>query len=173
MTRTEIERTALPTLLDRLTDLAPDQSSDRSATREQSIRDYRISVQRDVEDLLNTRRTIRTVTTQHPELYVSVHQYGLSDTTGIGIRTAEGRRTLVESITDTLERFEPRLSQPVVRIVTEDSESLSGVRFTVEALLRMSPSPEVVVFDTFLEVASGAYEVRDSGTGAAPAPAPR
>ncbi len=32
-----------------------------------------------------------------------------------------------------------------------------------EAMLRMDPSPEQIVFDTLLEVASGEYEVKESG----------
>ena len=41
------------------------------------------------------------------------------------------------------------------------------VRFQVEALLRMDPSPEHVVFDTVLEVARGEYAVEGEGAPAA------
>jgi len=34
------------------------------------------------------------------------------------------------------------------------------VRFVVEALLRMEPSPEQVVFDTVLEISSSTFEVK-------------
>lgn len=173
VSRTEIERTAQPTLLDRLTDFEPNVSADRPTNREASIREYRASVQRDVEDLLNTRRTIIEAGTELREVYASVHQYGLPDTTGIAVRTSQGQKTLLEAVRDTLERFEPRLLNPVVRITTESSEpGLPLVRFSVEALLRMSPSPEQVVFDTLLEVASGTYEVRDSVPGAPGGAAP-
>ena len=39
------------------------------------------------------------------------------------------------------------------------------LRFTVDALLLMEPSPEQVVFDTVLEVTSGSFEVK-GGTDA-------
>ena len=37
------------------------------------------------------------------------------------------------------------------------------VRFQVEAILRMDPSPEHVGFDTVLEVARGQYAVEGEG----------
>jgi predicted component of type VI protein secretion system len=39
------------------------------------------------------------------------------------------------------------------------------VHFVVEAMLRIDPQPEHVVFDTVLDTASGDYHVR-SGSGA-------
>ena len=37
------------------------------------------------------------------------------------------------------------------------------LRFVVEALLKMDPNPEQVVFDTVLELASGDYSVKGVG----------
>jgi type VI secretion system protein ImpF len=172
--RTEIERTAQPSLLDRLTDHAPGVSADPATTREASTRAFRDSVQRDVEWLLNTRRTIVAVPPYFPEVRRSVHEYGLPDTTGIPVATPEGQAQLLAALQDTLERFEPRLARPRVRFAAP-VEATGGrtphIRFVVEATLMMDPSPEQVVFDTVLEVASGEYEVNEGGGGVAP-PAP-
>jgi type VI secretion system protein ImpF len=163
MARTELERSVQPSLLDRLTDLAPDVPADPPVRAPVSARAFRDAVQRDVEWLLNTRRTIVAVPPTCPEVRRSVHEFGLPDTTGLPVSTREGRERLLEMLQDTLDRFEPRLGAPRVRIVEVDGGGgLPSVRFTVEALLRMDPSPELVVFDTVLEIARGEFDVRDS-----------
>jgi type VI secretion system protein ImpF len=158
--RTEIERTVLPSLIDRLTDLEPGRSADGQMTREQSAREFRVAVQRDVEWLLNTRRTIVEVPPTCPEVHASVHEFGLPDTTGIPVGTPEGRALLLEMLRDTLERFEPRLGNLNVKLADAQEVKVPQLKFTLEALLRMDPSPEHVVFDTVLEVARGEYEVQ-------------
>ena len=83
MGRTEIERTVRPTLLDRLTDTQPGLAGDPPVTREESERRYRVGVERDVEVLLNTRRTMVPAPAWCPELRHSVYDFGLLDTTGL------------------------------------------------------------------------------------------
>lgn len=163
MARTEIERTVQSSLFDRLTDEEPGISGDRSLTREDSERAFRRSVERDVEALLNTRRTMVPAPDGCPELRRSVYEFGLIDTTGTAVGTKVGRARLVESLQDAFERFEPRLGQPRVRLVAADQAGAPQMRFVIEATLRMDPSPEQMVFDTVLEVASGEYAVRDPG----------
>lgn len=177
--RTEIERTVQPSLVDRLTDLAPAVPADPPTTREASARAFRESVQRDVEWLLNTRRTIVPVPPYCAEVRASGHEYGLPDTTGVPVGTVEGRQALLAAIQDTIERFEPRLANPRVRFTASAEGGASGasaetlrapqLRFVIEATLRMDPSPEQVVFDTVLEVASGEYAVDAAAGGAPPA----
>lgn len=166
MARTELERSVQPSLLDRLTDEAPNVPADPPARAAESARAFRDAVQRDVEWLLNTRRTIVPVPPTCPHVRRSVHEFGLPDTTGLPVNTREGRDRLLEQLQDTIERFEPRLGAPRVRIVESNGgNGLPSVRFTVEALLRMDPSPELVVFDTVLEVARGEFDVRDTDAG--------
>lgn len=159
MARTELDRAVSPSLFDRLTDLAPREVADHTLSREESAAAFRRSVQRDVEALLNTRRTIVPVPAGCTEVLRSVHEYGLHDTTGIAVGTVEGRRRLTDDVQDSLKRFEPRLMN--VRVVLVESSQLKAqqVRFTIEATLRMDPSPEQVVFDTVLEVSRGTYDV--------------
>jgi type VI secretion system protein ImpF len=163
MARTEIERTVQPSLLDRLTDLEPDRATDAPTTREASAVSFRASVQRDVEWLLNTRRSIVVVPPSCPEVRDSVHEFGLPDTTGIPVGTTEGRHQLLTSLQDSLTRFEPRLANPRVKLGESEALKVPQLRFSVEATLRMDPNPEQVMFDTVLEVASGEYEVRETG----------
>ena len=70
---------------------------------------------------------------------------------------------LTNDIKDALQRFEPRLMNVSVRLTDSDQARASRVRFAIEATLRMDPSPEQIVFDTVLEIASGSYAVDENG----------
>jgi type VI secretion system protein ImpF len=166
--RTEIERSVLPSLLDRLTDLEPDLAGDPPTTREESARVFRMTVERDIERLLNTRRTADLAPDGCQELHHSAYEYGLPDTTGIAVSTKTGRDRLLQALQDTIARFEPRLTGVRVRLAEVGQVRAPQLRFVVDATLQMDPGgPEQVVFDTVLTVASGEYVVSD----APPAPA--
>ena len=161
MARTELDRAVLPSLLDRLTDEAPSQASDPPVSREESTRLFRQSVQRDLDSLLNSRRTIVMAGEGVPEVARSVHQYGIADFAGLTTSDAGWRDRLLENIRDSIRLFEPRLANVNVTLVGSEASEAQQVRFSVSATLLMDPSPEQVVFDTLLEVSSGAYVVQE------------
>ena len=167
MGRTEIERIVTPSLLDRLSDNQPGIAADPPVTREQSERNYRRGVERDVEALLNTRRAMIPAPDWCPELRRSVYDYGLVDTTGMPVGTKAGRDRLLATLQDAIERFEPRLGQPRIRLIDAQQVRAPQIRFVLEAVLVMDPGREDVVFDTVLQVASGEYDVHDADTSAA------
>ena len=70
-----------------------------------------------------------------------------------------GPQLLIEQVRDTLQRFEPRLDNVIVKLVDADEKQRLQVRFSIQATLRMDPTPEQIVFDTVLEIASGSYDV--------------
>jgi type VI secretion system protein ImpF len=161
--RTEIEHIVTPSLLDRLTDESPRLSIDTVMTRAESERSFRRSVERDVEHLLNTRRTMYPAPETLNEVRHSVYEYGLIDTTGIPVGTPGGRDSLLAALRDTIVRFEPRLAETRVMLVDADQASAPQLRFVVEAQLILDRERQQVVFDTVLEVASGEYDVKDKG----------
>ncbi|HEY0928785.1 MAG TPA: type VI secretion system baseplate subunit TssE [Gemmatimonas sp.] len=161
MARTELDRNVQPSLLDRLIDESPLDGADAPKTHEESARLFRISVQRDVELLLNTRRSIVPVDSMFREVRHSVHEFGLPDTTGISPGTPEGRQRLTDDVRDTILRFEPRLANVVVKLGESDRIKTPQVRFVVSATLRMDPTPEQIVFDTVLDMSTGAIDVQD------------
>lgn len=163
MARTEIDRAVQQSLLDRLTDEFPRESGDRTTNRDSSSRAFRASVQRDVEWLLNTRRSMVRTTEDHPQVAQSVHQYGLPDLTGFYLSVVSSRERLSEEILDTLRRFEPRLTNVQVKLNDLKEGQLPQVRFSISATLLMDPSPEQILFDTVLQVATGVYEVGEEG----------
>ena len=153
-----LERTAKPSVLDRLIDLSPREAADAVLSREESERRYRHSVLRDLEWLLNTRRTTTVVPDSLPELQSSVFAYGLPDLSSLSTDDSETRQALVRQIEQTVRRFEPRLEDVRVSLASSE-EAERRIHFTIEGLLKMEPNPERVVFDTVMEIASGDFSV--------------
>src|SRR5262245_5716451 len=124
-----------------------------------SVRMYREAVLRDVEWLLNTRRTIETASASFPEVQNSVYHYGLADVTSISADSPAARRELLRQVEDTIARFEPRLSDVKVNEPEVDLKSARQVRFVIEALLHLETESERIVFDTVLDSGSGRFSV--------------
>lgn len=159
MAKAEIERPVQQSVIDRLVDEAPGQG-DPSRTRADSLRELKASVRRDLEWLLNTRRVGEPDAEAFPELATSMFYYGIPDLTSMSRDAPEVLSRLARSLEQVISDHEPRLTAVKVQLAPRDSGSLSQVRFMVEALLRLDPSPERVSFDTLLTKGSGEVEVR-------------
>lgn len=127
--------------------------------RSRSMARLKESLQRDLEWLLNTRRTIEPAEASHPRVQGSVHHFGLPDLTSLAAGSDEVRRQLVRQVEEAIARFEPRLSRVRVTAASDAPGGGRELRFVVEALLKVEPEPERVTFDTLLEVASGTFQV--------------
>jgi type VI secretion system protein ImpF len=159
MAPAEIERTAQRSVIDRLIDTEPTNTSDAGVTLAQSVREAKRALRRDLEWLLNTRRTIEPAPETLPELRRSLHRYGLPDITSAAASSTDARNWLRRQVEETIALFEPRLTHVRVTITDSDEPGRREVRFVVEAVLEMEPSPEQVVFDTVLEVSSSTFAV--------------
>ncbi len=158
MRDTEVRIT--PSILDRLLDYEPKVSTEAPKSRSQSLRDLKQSVRRDLECLLNTRHTADKVPEGLEEVNKSIAIYGLPDFTGLSSKSADDRKSLIRNIETALRIFEPRFMN--LNVTLEELNSLErGVRFRIEATLRIEPTPEPVVFDTVLQMGSGGFEVTE------------
>jgi type VI secretion system protein ImpF len=154
------EKTVRQSVLDRLINLDPRGSAgDSPQTFSESVRQLRMGLLRDVEWLLNTRRIPEPATDAYPELQRSLYHYGLPDMTSLSGDDPAVRRQLQREIEECLRLFEPRLTSITVTPVAATEEKKRELRFTIEALLRMEPNPERVVFDTVLDVSHGGFSV--------------
>jgi len=161
MARTELEFTVTQTVLDRLIDREPQAPADPSMTRAQSVRNLKASLRRDLEWLLNTRRTPEAVDESYPELYRSLFNFGLPDVTSMSVDSPRDRNRLLRAIEKIIEIFEPRLDAVrVTALENTNAALLKQVRFQVEGLLKMDPAPELISFDTVLSLTSGEYQVQ-------------
>jgi type VI secretion system protein ImpF len=162
----ELERTAQRSVLDRLIDTDPDMNTEPAMTWAQSVREFKRAVRRDLEWLLNTRKIVELAPDGFPELQHSLYHYGLPDITSLAAESVSARDWLRRQVEEAITLFEPRLAGVRVTVATVDEEGRRELRFIIDGLLRMEPSPEQVVFDTVLEVASATFEVRGEGANA-------
>jgi type VI secretion system protein ImpF len=160
----EEDRPVQQSVLDRLIDEDPGKVHEMPPTRAQSIRALKAVVRRDLEWLLNTRAIAVPPPEEFKELKDSVYTYGLPDLSSLSADDPESRTRLMEYIARALEVFEPRLTNVYIGEAEVADERSRQVRFVIEAALKMDPSPEFVVFDTLLDLASRQYAVKADGS---------
>lgn len=149
-----------PTIVDRLLDFEPRVSTEAPKSRSQGLRELKQSVRRDLEWLLNTRHSADKVPDGLDEVNKSIAIYGLPDFTGLSSKNIDDRKSLIRSIETALRTFEPRFMNLKVTLVETDDHQ-RGVKFQIQAILRIEPTPEPVVFDTVLQMGSGEFKVEE------------
>jgi type VI secretion system protein ImpF len=160
MARRETEETVTQSVIERLIDLEPAVKTDAPQTRSQSVRQMKAALRRDLEWLLNTRQIAGGVPEEFPALEGSLYGYGLPDVSNLSSSSVRDRNRLLRMLEGTISTFEPRLSGVKVNLVESGSNSGRQLRFQIEALLLMDPAPEMVSFDTILELSSGEYQIK-------------
>lgn len=157
------ERSVRPSVLDRLVDEEPRQREDPPPSWSDSVSQYKRSVLRDLEWLLNSRRTIVEVPPELTEVRSSVFFYGPPDVSSMSGDSPAVRRRLLRHLEELIRTFEPRLTSVRVSLRDDGEGKSRQIRFAVDGLLRMDPDPERVSFDTVLEVSSGTFVVKGEG----------
>ncbi len=147
-------------LLDRLLDARPDQTTDRPRSAAQTVAELRAAVERDVEALLNARRPWRSVEEAWPALRVSPLGYGLADFTAGAFNDGTEREALRLAIERAIRRFEPRLSRVQVSLAADGAPLSATLALRIDALLLIEPQPEPVSFDTFVDAETADVTVR-------------
>jgi len=166
MLQPELDRTVQWSVLDRLIDANPDNAVEPPLTWAQSVRELKRGLRRDLEWLLNTRRIVVPAPAGMTELEQSLYHYGLPDITSASSESTDTRNWLRRQVEETIRVFEPRLTDVHVSVEAVGDLARREVRFVVEALLQMEPSPGQVVFDTVLEISSATFEVKGAGADA-------
>jgi type VI secretion system protein ImpF len=161
MSKRNPERPVQLSVLDRLIDTDPANRREVPLTRAQSVRELKAALRRDLEWLLNTRRCIQQPDAPdgaNLELTESVYDFGVPDFTNLSLDSDHDRQHLTHMIEDALATFEPRLQG--VRVVQQSTEKHRALRFFIEGMLQIEPSPELVSFDTFVELGSGECRIK-------------
>jgi len=162
MARQDPDRNVQQCLLDRLIDLEPHTRTDPPLTRPQSLERLKKSVKRDLEWLLNTHRTGDEVPEAYREVKKSLYTYGLLDVASVTLDSVHDEQRLLRSLENSITLFEPRLTRVRVTSYERMSKKKPAIQFHVEAMLMIDPAPERISFDTVLEIAKGAYQVKDA-----------
>jgi type VI secretion system protein ImpF len=151
------ERTVRLSVLDRLQD---EPGAGGMVSWSESVHQLKLSILRDMEWLLNTRRIFEKAPALYAEVQRSVYHYGIPDVSSMSQNPETISVHLVRHLEEAIQLFEPRLMS--VRVIPTAAEG-RAVRYTVEALLRMDPNPERIVFDTVLEPGRGEFQITESG----------
>jgi len=162
MNSSSAKSSLLPSIIDRLIEPRGEETGDLSG-RGQTVRQLEESVRRDLQDLLNTRRAAVDGFPEDSELAQSLLTFGLPELTSFDPTIPEQRRNLQGIIETTICKFEPRLMDVQVKSISADASSGRGLRMCVEALLKVSPAPVPITFDTVVKAGSGEWQVVEAG----------
>lgn len=160
MARVRPNQPLVPSVLDRLLDDAPDNPREAPASRHQVLRELKLSVRRDLENLLNTRIRCIVVPIHCKELGQSLVNYGIPDITGAELGTAQDREEFCRLLQSIIKQYEPRFQKVSVSPVTGGDPQDRTFRFRIDAMLLAEPAPEPVVFDSELQPGTGDFEVK-------------
>jgi type VI secretion system protein ImpF len=159
MARTGREQNITLSVLERLIDTEPGNQAEGPQNRSQAMRQLKASLKRDLEWLLNTRRTPEEIDEAELELQHSLFNYGLPDLSGFGVHSTQDQNRVLRMIEAAVAVYEPRIQG--VRVTLEPvAPNSRTLRFQIQGLLRLDPAPERVTFDTVLQLSSGEYEVK-------------
>jgi len=149
----------LPSVLDRLLDVAAGAAAAPSAGDTSYLADLQSALRRDLEALLNTHQYCRSLPRELTELSVSLLEYGMPHFLGLSAASSGEREKFRASVEAQLRRFEPRLQGMRIALL-DNSDSLDRtLRFRIDALMRVEPEPEPVSFDSILESAVRRFSV--------------
>ena len=128
------------------------------------LQDLKAAVLRDVEWLLNSKYVMDRPLDELPETAASIMTYGLPDFMHFSGSSLSDCKQVCGLIEHTLRTFEPRLAPRSIKVefVDRDDEVGLHTHFRIHALLHVDPFRESIVFDTTIEMDTGAIAVRMS-----------
>lgn len=145
-------------ILDRLTDLQPEERSEAPTSSWHQAREVRASLCRDLTALLNTRRAEEEFDPEFIQATNSLLSYGMVDFAFYNLRTSVARERVRRSIERAIRQFEPRLAQVTVT-VDEPDPLAPALGVHIIASLRAEQDGEMLLFHAGLYRDSGRIEV--------------
>ncbi len=165
MSEIRTDQLLLPSVLDRLIDNDPQVHREPPLTRNQLLRDLKLAVRRDLENLLNTRIRCLPWPPELSELKQSLVTYGIPDLTGTALGSSKEREEFRRTIQSVILLYEPRLKKLYVSLRDQTEAIDRTIRFHIEAILQAEPAPEPVAFDSTLRLTTGSFEVKGESDG--------
>jgi type VI secretion system protein ImpF len=154
-----------PSLLDRLTDDAPETKEESRDKRVLNLTQLRASVMRDVSWLLNTVHLQASQDlSSWPEAATSTINYGIPDLAG---SSALGRNTflLERAVRQAVLNFEPRILADTLKVavrVEPEQMNRHAMLFIIEGKLWAQPMPLSLYLKTELDLETGAVTVAET-----------
>ncbi len=154
-----------PSLLDRLTDDAPQTRVESREQRVLNLAQLRTSVLRDVAWLLNTTRAQASQDfSEVPAVVTSTLNYGIPDLAGV-IVTGRDMRPLERAVREAVLNFEPRILHHTLKVtvhVDPERPNRKTLLLIIEGRLWAQPLPLNLYLQTELNLETGAVTVVES-----------
>lgn len=160
MSRVAPDQLLIPSVLDRLIDYDPTVGREVARSRSQVLAEMKESLRRDLENLLNTRWRCVGWPPHLTELNTSLVNYGIPDIAGVDLASAEEREKFRRTLEDIVARFEPRFKSVKIVFPEQGQPIDRTLKFRIDGLMRVEPSPEPVAFDSAVEPATGNVTIR-------------
>lgn len=155
-----------PSLLDRLTDMAPDHEAESREQRVLSFRQLKQSVLRDLSWLLNTPALeAMQDLSEYPFAARSVINFGIPALSGNNLSSVSAQK-LQRRIKQVIADFEPRIMAETLKVdLIMDSQQMSQVAvcFKIEGDLWAQPLPVRLYIRSDLDLETGEVTVKDLG----------
>lgn len=148
-----------PSLLEKLFDDAPRATAASGIFKSISLEQYKESVARDLEGLLNSRAAYtEDALAAYPQCRRSLMTYGLRDFSTMSLANGHDRAAICRSLEQSIARHEPRLHD--VRVTLEGpARGVGGLHFSIHGLLDVQPAREPISFDAMLQPSTLQYSV--------------
>jgi type VI secretion system protein ImpF len=154
-----------PSLLDRLTDNAPEHRKEGFDQQSLTMQQLRVAVLRDLGWLLNTTNlSALEDLSATPLAAASTLNFGIPGFAGLA-GTADRLAGLERGIADAIRRYEPRIRPETLRVgLRQRTEEDSSARlvFEIQGELWAQPVPQQLFLETALELETGLAVVTDA-----------
>lgn len=151
----------LPSLLDRLLDDCPYQSAEAAAQRTCSLAEYKASIVRDLEVLVNTRQSLVAEELDgFKQLGGSILEYGMPDFISRSVLDPHDRRLIQQQLERAISTGDRRFRRVQVQLLAQENGHRM-LTFRVDAVLRLQDISRQVSFDAVLQVNTQAYKVQN------------
>jgi type VI secretion system protein ImpF len=155
-----------PSLLDRLTDTAPEQKRESLDQQALTMQQLRQAVLRDLAWLLNTTNlaAIDDDVANLPRAAASAVNFGVPGFTGL-IAGSRKAAVLENAIADAIRRYEPRIRADTLRVRARDSREDSPVPklvFDIQGELWAQPLPEQLFLESSIDLDTRLAVVTDA-----------
>jgi type VI secretion system protein ImpF len=151
----------VPGLFDRLdADDDDEASQSRFRASPRKLDEWRESITRDLEALLNTRSALLPDALDGlPEVSASIVNYGLIDFAGMCMTSDTDQKRICTAVQKAIERHEPRLHK-VMATLQPRKGAINRVDFVISAELKNAPVAEPMQFNAVFQPSLQRYSVQ-------------
>jgi len=152
-----------PGLFDRL-DADDDAPQGRFRASARRTEEWKASITRDLEALLNTRSALLAAALDaYPQVGASVVNYGLIDFAGMCMTSDTDQKRICTAVRLAIERHEPRLHR-VVATLQPRKGAINRVDFVISAQLKNAPAADAMHFNAVFQPSLQRYSIQSVRT---------